>query len=283
MSRSGYDGVETCAPFFSNYFPGLPLEEVAVKVKAYADKMGLEVFGANVWWVTPSFLANPSYKESIRKEAQLTRMMGGKYLSFQIWLENKYMDTGGAYRRDEEYLQKCGEVIETLQEICHSEGMNCYIETHVARISEDPQAFVEIMNKCKVDFEVNGDLSHYVYRNINKGKDLEKILSRLGHTHQRMARPFGDLSVNVDDLLTDWKQGGVTWKAFEITKRGLEGGLTSRVIVGESGPMHDVVDPLSVDAKLVPLWRAMAAFADASVSGKPLCVDDPSDLDLSAF
>ena len=30
-------------------------------------------------------------------------------------------------------------------------------------------------------------------------EDVQRILERMGHTHQRMARPFGDLSAVVED------------------------------------------------------------------------------------
>ena len=55
-------------------------------------------------------------------------------------------------------------------------------------------------------FEVNGDLSHYIFRGIQKGAALEQILRRVGHMHQRMARAYGDLSSDVTDPATDWEQ-----------------------------------------------------------------------------
>eukprot|EP01051_Picozoa_sp_SAG22_P021612 SAG22_NODE_4841_length_1153_cov_0.853890_1_plen_61_part_00 len=49
--------------------------------------------------------------------------------------------------------------------------------------------FCKIMDKCRVPFEVNGDLSHYIYRGLrSSGKgseDVARILGRMGHTHQR--------------------------------------------------------------------------------------------------
>lgn len=35
--------------------------------------------------------------------------------------------------------------------------------------------------------------------------------------------------------------------------------------MGESGPIHLVKDALGLDAKLVPLWRAMARYADTQI------------------
>ena len=77
-----------------------------------------------------------------------------------------------------------------------------------------------------------------------------------------MARQFGDLSSDVEDPEKDWDAKGVTWQAMESMRPALKGGLSSRCIVGESGPLHLVKDPMALDAKLVPLYRAMAKHAD---------------------
>ena len=70
----------------------------------------------------------------------------------------------------------------------------------------------------------------------------------------------------VEDPQADWDAGGPTWDAFVFALPGLRGGLSSRVICGESGPMHLQTDPLTQDAKLVKLWRAMARVADESAA-----------------
>lgn len=49
----------------------------------------------------------------------------------------------------------------------------------------------------------------------------------------------------VEDPAQDWDDGGMTFRAFEFSKPGLRGGLSSRVICGESGPMHLQTDPMS--------------------------------------
>ena len=53
---------------------------------------------------------------------------------------------------------------------------------------------------------------------------------------------------------------------------------SSRTISGESGAMHLVKDTLSLDASLVPLYRAMARYADASAQGIRMKVEEPDDL-----
>lgn len=186
-------------------------------------------------------------------------------MTFQVFLPPPFLNTGGAYRADTAYLERTAQRIAMLQRIAFDEGMNCYIETHIDRISEDIQAFCEIIDRCPVDFELNGDLSHYLYRGINQGAGLKRVLSKIGHMHQRMARQHGDLSADVPDPAKDWEEKGVTFQAFEYAKPALVGGLSSRVIMGESGPIHLVKDALGLDAKLVPLWREMARHADAQI------------------
>jgi hypothetical protein len=72
-----------------------------------------------------------------------------------------------------------------------------------------------------------------------------------------MVREHGDLSSDVPDVTSDWDAKGLTWQvaplrpahgtarlsvaapqAMESMKPALAGGLSSRCIVGESGPMH---------------------------------------------
>jgi hypothetical protein len=63
---------------------------------------------------------------------------------------------------------------------------------------------VKIMDYCPAYFEVNADISHYNFRQITAGGWLARILARVGHTHQRMARQLGDLSAEVEDPAADW-------------------------------------------------------------------------------
>merc|ERR1712062_286525 len=109
-----------------------------------------------------------------------------------------------------------------------------------------------------------------------KGPFVDRIIREMQHTHVRMARVYGDLSVNVEDPVTDWNDPeGVTQTYWKFTKKGFENGLSSRVIVGESGPMHLVDDPLGQDQRMVPLLRAMARYCDEQIL--------QTDLDSDAF
>merc|ERR1711920_399178 len=157
---------------------------------------------------------------------------------------------------------------------------NFYVEAHIERISEDPEAFCKIFDYCKNEFEVNADISHYLYRNICRGLHFDRIMGRVGHCHIRMCRKHGDLSADVgvhfDHIgpvgmpAADWDDKGVTWQAVEAMLPALKKGLTSRAIVGEAGPAFMVPDALLLDTKLVPLYRRMASIAEGShQSGNP--------------
>ena len=81
-------------------------------------------------------------------------------------------------------------------------------------------------------------------------------------------RKNGEFLLVNDDFLLKNGHSFCNWRyqAFEYYKPALQGGLSSRCIMGESGPMHLVTDAVSLDARLVPLWRAMAEYADAHSS-----------------
>ena len=207
---------------------------------------------------------------------KLVQDVGGEFASLQFSLHPDHMNSGGAYRDDEDYLSWCADRVARIRDAAWSQGLNFYLETHMDRITEDPAACCRILEMATC--EINGDLSHYLFRGITQGPYIEKITALVSHTHIRMARRFGDLSAGVDDPQTDWEQKGVTWQMFDLMKRALDGGLSSRAIIGETGPMHLVVDTLTLDAALVPLYRAMARYADASAQGIEMKVDDPGDL-----
>ena len=82
-----------------------------------------------------------------------------------------------------------------------------------------------------------------------------------------MARMHGDTDVFVDDPIRDWNEKGVTYIAFDMSARVLKNsnGLSSRTISGSSGPTPPCNDPLTNDAKMVPLLRAMCSVADGEL------------------
>lgn len=97
--------MEMTVGYYSKFIRNASKEEVAKKAKEILDSYGLQNFGSSVWWA----FDYPSQDwekelEGIEEEARLVKLMGGEYLTFQMWLTPEYMDSGGAYRRDEAYL-----------------------------------------------------------------------------------------------------------------------------------------------------------------------------------
>ena len=82
-----------------------------------------------------------------------------------------------------------------------------------------------------------------------------------------MAREHGDLSADVENPEKDWTEKGVTYQAFEAMKPAFAGGLSSRCIVGESGPMHLVRTPRST---CVPLRPASDDFDEQMATCVPI-------------
>ena len=293
-AEAGYDGVEIGPSMseFTPWFPvGTPHAERVRRVRALAARTGVPVVGATYCVggrnedVAKGYhnldFAEPNFLERLRQRLRRDKEFGVEYASFQIHLPEEHQSTGGEYREDKAFLQLSAERIAHMQRICFEEGLNFYVETHVMKISEDITAFVKIMDLSPY-FEVNGDLSHYIFRGISKGSGLERVLGRVGHMHQRMARAFGDLSSDVPDPVADWEGscgdaqalGGVEFSAtrlaWEMAARAFQArkptgyGLSSRAIMGETGEMCLVPGSrcLDLDRSLIPLYRKMAAYAD---------------------
>lgn len=297
LKENGYEGVEiTVDDCRARWWPDVAPKEIVARVKRLSQDYKISITGSLYHvsddghpWCGPQELdfAQPDFFKKLASKLELEKEMGSQYVTFQICLPERYMNTGGAYRNDEAFLQLAACRVAKMQDICFNLGLNFYVETHIDRISEDPEAFCKIFDRAPY-FEVNADISHYVYRGISKGPHLQRILARVGHTHQRMARVHGDLSSDLgthfseqsspSDASEDWKRKGVTWLAFDAMRPCFEGGLSSRCVVGESGPAFGPKDALLLDAKLVPLYKAMCRYADeraANTTSAPPPVANP--------
>ena len=278
VNASGYDGVEMSPRFFQhdkNYFPSDPISVIVKKVRREAERAHTKVFGSSLF-IFDADLRTKEWKTEVTDSFRQVQDMGGEFVNVQFQLHSDYPNTSGEYRSDEGYLTWVVNRIEFMRSAAWNIGMNFYLETHIHTIAEDPEAFANILKR--VTSEVTGDLSHYMHKAYMTGKSVDYVVSLMGHTHVRMCRVNGDLSAVVEDPRSDWNEKGITWQMFQMMKPGLDGGLSSREIGGESGAMHLVTDSLTQDVALLPLYRAMARYADASAQGIKLKVDDPEDL-----
>jgi sugar phosphate isomerase/epimerase len=281
--NSNYDGVEISVEDFRALYPetfrGMSDVEAAKVIKETAEDHGVSVLGTlylvgdGTDRVRPWDLdfSDENFYQKMEEKLTADRTAGAEYVTYQIGLPPKYMNTGGAYRGDTEYYDLTVDRLHKLRTLANNVGLNIYFETHIERISEDPIAFTDIIERSETlsgrPFEeVNGDLSHYIYCGITKGAALDKILKRVNHMHQRMARLYGDFSSEVINPAEDWEAKGCTYTAFQLSSKALKGGLSSRTISGETGPIHLVTDTLTHDAKLVPLFRMMALYADGEIT-----------------
>ena len=226
-------------------------------------------------------MQSESFYADLKQKMRRDQRIGSEYCTFQVCLPPRYLNTGGEYRSDPAFLGLCVARMARIQALGNGLGLNVYFETHVDRISEDISAFAAMLDMADaqgIPLEVNGDLSHYVYRAITKGKALPKILGKVHHMHQRMARVHGDLSSAVEDPRADWEAGGATAAAWDMSAQALRlngKGLSSRVICGEAGPMHLVSDTLTEDEKMVPLLRKLCEYADDVAAGRRVVTARP--------
>ena len=283
---SGYDGIEISVEDMLMMYPKeakklTPLE-FASMLKDEADEHGIQIFGS-LYRVTDStpisdqLLAHGmdfndhDFWVQMKEKLRCDRAAGAEYVTYQLCLPRKYLNTGGAYRNDSKYYESIVERLERLTQMCHKLNLNVYFETHKDCISEDAIAFDDIIqlyeNTYGRQLEVNGNLSHYVHSGVTNGESVDNIFERVNHMHQRMARMHGDTDVFVDDPIRDWNEKGVTYIAFDMSARVLKNsnGLSSRTISGSSGPTPLCNDPLTNDAKMVPLLRAMCSVADGEL------------------
>ena len=275
LKSAGYEGFEFGVGSFMQYFPGDSPGAVASKARRVIENAGLHAFGSTLHLLDVDARALGFVRQQT-DAMKLVQDLGGEFASYQFDLHKDYYYCAGAWRDDEESMRWCADRVADLREAAWALGLNFYLEVHVDRITDDPAACCRILEMCAC--EINGDLSHLLARGFLRGPYVEKILQHMGHTHVRMARQYGDLSAAVDDPKGDWESQGVTWQLFQLMKGGLAGGLSSRTISGETGPMHLVTKPLDQDATLVPLYRAMARYADASAQGIAVKVEEPDDL-----
>jgi len=274
VQSAGYEGLEFGVAYFRKYFPDASDAVIARRVREALEKRGLRNFGSTLH-APDELQRSHEFLEHFIEQMKLIVELGGEFVSFQMNISAQYQNTAGLYREDERYLRFCAERVKELRDAAWELGLNFYNEVHVDRITEDPAACCRLLELATC--ELNGDLSHLLCRGFTKGRYVQTVCRHVGHTHVRMARMYGDLSAVVEDPRENWLNHGETWQLFQLMKPALQGGLSSRTISGETGPAFLVRDTLSQDASLVPLYRAMARYADASAQGMTIKVESPED------
>eukprot|EP01048_Picozoa_sp_COSAG05_P018035 COSAG05_NODE_2568_length_2888_cov_3.537469_1_plen_263_part_00 len=199
LKQNGYECAEmTVDDFRKRWLTHMSPHEIVRRIQDASRSIGMPICGSLYHLCDGQYVDgtgdwNPQkldfeqrdFWEKLDEKLPLDKAIGSEYITFQICLPDRHMNTGGAYRNDEAYLALVAQRIQRLQETCFRHGLNCYVETHIDRVSEDVEAFCKIFDRCPVYFEVNADISHYNYRGITKGAHLERINERVGHTHQR--------------------------------------------------------------------------------------------------
>ena len=276
VASSGYEGLEFGVANFRPYFPGESDAAVAKKARRAVESAGLAVVGSTLH-AADQAMRGLHWLDEQREQMKLVRELGAGFASYQMFLHPHYLHTGGIYRDDEGYLRWVAERVRELRDTAWELGLNFYLEVHVDRVTEDPAACSRLLELAPC--ELNGDMSHYLARGTTRGARVERVLGHVGHSHVRMARRYGDLNAVVEDPRADWHAKGATWQAFQLLEPALARGLSSRCLTGETGPIPPMADPLTQDAMLVPLYRAMARYADAGAQGIAMKVAEPGDLD----
>ena len=71
---------------------------------------------------------DPDFEQALREKLALDAAMGSEYVTFQISLPPKYLNTGGLYRDDSAYIQLSAQRIALMQRACFEQGLNFYVE-----------------------------------------------------------------------------------------------------------------------------------------------------------
>jgi hypothetical protein len=154
----------------STFFPGQDYPSIIASVRASVARTGVQIVGSlyhvgDGGWrrehedgragLYDLDFNDRGFDFELAEKLRLDKAMGSEYITFQISLPPQHLNTGGLYRENRAYIERTAQRIASLQAACFKEGLNCYIETHVDRISEDVAAFAAIMDACPVYFEVN--------------------------------------------------------------------------------------------------------------------------------
>ena len=202
MNHAGYDGMEiNVEDLHARYFGSETVEEAMVGIRAALRRHKVPLVGG-LYHIKDHDWDDSDFLETHRKVLLRNKSVGHEYATYQIHLPGRYKNSGGDYRDDDAFLRLCASRINALHRVCEDVGMNFYVETHVDRITEDVWATQKLLDLAE-PFEINGDLSHYIIKGVLRGEALDRVREQVNHAHIRMARIYGDLSVEVREYAAE--------------------------------------------------------------------------------
>lgn len=64
----------------------------------------------------------------------LDKRIGSDYVTFQIDLPERYLNTSGEWRDDTKYLALVTDRLLRVRDLCWQHGLNAYFEVHIERV-----------------------------------------------------------------------------------------------------------------------------------------------------
>ena len=131
--RAGYDGLElTVDDFRKSFFPGQSYDNIITKVKALSKSTGVQIVGS-LYHVSDGGwrrehedgapgrwdldFNEPDFYAELARRVALDKALGSEYVTFQISLPEKYLNTGGEYRDDVAFIKRSAERIARMQQV----------------------------------------------------------------------------------------------------------------------------------------------------------------------
>lgn len=134
--RSGYDGLElTVDDMRKSFFPGTSYSEIIDQVTALSARTGVKIVGS-LYHVSDGGwkrehedgmggkwdldFNDHDFDQQLEEKLRLDKAMGSEYVTFQISLPPRHLNTGGLYRDDAAFIQLSADRIVKMQAACVS-------------------------------------------------------------------------------------------------------------------------------------------------------------------
>ena len=130
---SGYDGLEvTVDDMRKSFFPGQSYDEIISQVTSLSAKTGVKIVGS-LYHVSDGGwkrehedgkqkwdldFNDRDFDQQLKEKLRMDRAMGSEYVTFQISLPPRHLNTGGLYRDDTAFIQLSADRIAKMQAAC---------------------------------------------------------------------------------------------------------------------------------------------------------------------